>query len=44
MLAKKKIFAEDMAQALDINVGFLENLVGMDMSRKPELSVVEESS
>ena len=45
MLAKKKIFAEDIAQALDVNVSFLENLVGMDVPRKPRvLRVVEESA
>ncbi|QCO22287.1 ImmA/IrrE family metallo-endopeptidase [Acinetobacter cumulans] len=45
MLAKKKIFAEDIAQALDVNVGFLENLVGMEIPRKPRvLKIVEESA
>lgn len=44
MLAKKKIFAEDVAQELDINVDFLENLVGMEVPRKPRiLRIVEES-
>lgn len=45
MLAKKKIFAEDIAQALDVNVGFLENLVGMEVPRKPRvLRIVEKSA
>lgn len=45
MLAKKKIFAEDIAQSLDVNVSFLENLVGMEVPRKPRiLRVVEESA
>lgn len=45
MLAKKKIFAEDIAQELDMNVGFLENLVGMETPRKPRvLKIVEESA
>ncbi len=45
MLAKKKIFAEDIAQALNVNVGFLENLVGLDIPRKPRvLRLVEESA
>lgn len=44
-LAKNKIFAEDIAQALDVNVGFLENLVGMEIPRKPRfLKIVEESA
>ena len=45
MLAKKKIFAEDIAQALNVNVGFLENLVGLDIPRKPRvLRLVEVSA
>ena len=45
MLSKKKIFAEDIAQALDVNVGFLENLVGMEVPRRPRtLRLVEESA
>ncbi|MFW1765932.1 ImmA/IrrE family metallo-endopeptidase [Acinetobacter bereziniae] len=45
MLAKKKIFAEDIALALNINVGFLENLVGIDIPKKPRiLRIVEEIS
>lgn len=45
MLAKKKIFAEDIAQALDMNVSFLENLVGMEIPRKPRTpKLVEESA
>lgn len=45
MLAKKKIFAEDIAQSLDVNVSFLENLVGMNIPRKPKvLRIVEESA
>lgn len=44
MLAKKKVFAEDIAQALDVNVGFLESLIGMDIPRKPKLRVLEEST
>ncbi|WP_336951141.1 hypothetical protein [Acinetobacter sp. AS167] len=44
-LAKKKIFAEYIAQALDVNDGFLENLVGMEIPRKPRvLRIVEESA
>ena len=35
MLAKKKIYAEDIAKALDVNVSFLENLVGIDIPKKP---------
>jgi Zn-dependent peptidase ImmA (M78 family)/transcriptional regulator with XRE-family HTH domain len=37
MLAKKKIFAEDVAAALNVSVGFLENLVGMEVPRKPRV-------
>lgn len=45
MLAKKKIFAEDIAQTLNVNVGFLESLVGMEIPRKPRvLRIVEESA
>lgn len=45
MLAKKKIFAEDIAQTLNLNVGFLESLVGMEIPRKPRvLRIVEESA
>ncbi|GAA5003228.1 XRE family transcriptional regulator [Acinetobacter puyangensis] len=45
MLAKKKIFAEDIAQALDVNVSFLENLVNMEIPKKTRvLRVVEEST
>ncbi|MDO6644695.1 XRE family transcriptional regulator [Acinetobacter guillouiae] len=45
MLAKKKIFAEDVAAALDVNVSFLENLVGMNIPRKPRiLTIVEETT
>lgn len=45
MLVKKKIYAEDMAKALDVNVDFLENLVGMEIPRKPRLpKLVEESA
>lgn len=45
MLAKKKIYAEDIAKALDMNVSFLENLVGMEIPRKPRTSkLVEESA
>lgn len=40
MLAKKKIYAEDIAQALDVNVGFLENLVGMEIPKKPRIATV----
>ena len=35
MLAKKKIFAEDIAQSLNINVGFLEDLVGREIPKRP---------
>lgn len=42
MLAKKKIFADDVAQALNINVDFLENLVGLKIPTKPKvLRIVE---
>lgn len=42
MLAKKSIFAEDVAQALNINVDFLENLVGLKIPTKPKiLRIVE---
>ena len=45
LLAKKKIFAEDIAAALEINVNFLENLVGLDIPRKPTiLKIVEEAT
>ncbi|KAA8735545.1 ImmA/IrrE family metallo-endopeptidase [Acinetobacter qingfengensis] len=45
MLAKKKIFAEDIAQALDMNVSFLENLVGIEIPKKPRTpKLVEESA
>ena len=45
ILAKKKIFAEDIANSLNINADFLENLVGMDLPRKPRiLKIVEEST
>lgn len=44
-LAKKKIFAEDIAQALNMNIDFLEDLVAMEVSRRLKvLSVIEESS
>ncbi|PTV54852.1 XRE family transcriptional regulator [Acinetobacter seifertii] len=44
MLAKKKIFAEDIATELNVNANFLENLVGLDIPRKPKLRIVEESA
>lgn len=44
MLAKKKIFAEDIATELNVNAAFLENLVGLDIPRKPKLRIVEESA
>ncbi|MFV5405306.1 XRE family transcriptional regulator [Acinetobacter sp. 228] len=44
MLAKKKIFAEDVAAALDVNVSFLKNLVGIDIPKRPKLRVLEESA
>lgn len=44
MLAKKKIFAEDVAAALDVNVSFLKNLVGIDIPKRPKLRILEESA
>ncbi|RZF55961.1 ImmA/IrrE family metallo-endopeptidase [Acinetobacter halotolerans] len=45
MLAKKKIYAEDIAKALDMNVSFLENLVGIEISKKPRMpTLVKESA
>ncbi|USP42204.1 XRE family transcriptional regulator [Acinetobacter sp. XS-4] len=44
MLAKKKIFAEDIATELNVNADFLENLVGLDIPRRPKLRIVEESA
>lgn len=45
MLAKKKIYAEDIAQTLNVNIGFLESLVGMEIPRKPRVpKLVEESA
>ncbi|MDX8159192.1 MULTISPECIES: XRE family transcriptional regulator [Acinetobacter calcoaceticus/baumannii complex] len=44
-LSKKRIFAEDVANSLNINVDFLENLVGMSIPRKPStLKIVKEST
>jgi len=43
-LAKKKIFAEYIAQALDVNDGFLEKLVGKETPRKPRVLRVLESA
>lgn len=44
MLAKKKIFAEDIATELNVNADFLENLVGLEIPRKPKLRIIEESA
>ncbi|MDV2442057.1 hypothetical protein QR665_21920 [Acinetobacter gerneri] len=33
-------FAQDIAQALDVNVSFLENLVGMEVPRKPRVLII----
>ncbi len=44
MLAKKKIFAEDIATELNVNADFLENLVGLQIPRKPKLRIIEESA
>lgn len=44
MLAKKKIFAEDIAVALEMNVDFLENLVRMNIPRRPKLRILEKST
>lgn len=45
MLAKKNIFAEDIAQELNINTRFLENLIGMDIPKKPRtLKFAEETT
>ena len=41
LLAKKKVFAEDIALALNLNVNFLETIVGMDIPKKPKLKLVE---
>lgn len=43
MLAKKKIFAEDIALALGVNADFLENLIGMKIQRKPKLRLLEKT-
>lgn len=44
MLAKKKIFAEDIATELNVNADFLENLVGLQIPRKPKLRIIEKSA
>lgn len=45
MLEKKKIFAEDVAKALNVNIHFLDDLVGINIPRKPRtLRILEESA
>lgn len=44
MIEKKKIFAVDIATELNVNADFLENLVGLDIPRRPKLRIVEESA
>lgn len=36
MLAKKKIYAENIAEDLGVNINFLENLVGITIPKKPK--------